>query len=422
MKQLVSVKLINFQSWVEKSGDMTFAPDVLNVIKGRNETGKSVLFKVIYEMCFHGYHDIKCLIRRGYDQALAYFEYSDGYQVLFQAFRNGGRVYFLQGPNDEQPRQWQQSDIPDEIVDAMGLIISRENQIILNVLDKDVPMPFVKTDPKYNASVLKSKLEPEELTRYFERSKDYVKRIQEALARHAQQANYWNTKQSALSYVDVQQLKAERLLLDSRTMALEAYTKLFNCSADIANLDEAKPVYKEYPLASLNQQLEILRALIDLSQALGRLNVVLSEQPSPPAYSQEEMIKFDSNLNSVRKLLDIKNKLSEFSQLIEPEQIEIPVELDQNFEIVNSLMKVKQSILAVSCIEAPVIPEIPEGVQEELNTLKTAQDAFYNLSLVFERTQRLTSATKDFSQLCSELKMMEDKLSICPTCGRPFHE
>ncbi len=422
MKQLVSVKLINFQSWVDKSGDMNFTPDVLNVIKGRNETGKSVLFKVIYEMCFNGYHDIKCLIRRGFDQALAYFEYSDGNTVLFHVFRNGGRVYYLQGPDDEQPRQWQQNDIPDEIVDAMGLIISRENQIILNVLDKDVPMPFVKTDPKYNASVLKSILEPEELTRYFERSKEYVKRIQDAIAYNSQRANFWNTKQSALSFVDVNQLKVDQILLDSRTRALESCIKVYNRSADIVNLDESKPVFKEYPLASIGQQLDVLQRLLSVMTSLTFMQSVFVEQPAPPRYTNTDMDMFNSMLECTYQLLEINHDTQVISQLEEPEQIVIPKELDQNFKLADSLLNLQRDIVAITAIEEPVVPNIPEGLHEEFETLRIAHEVFYNLSLVFDRTQKLNACTNIYNKVCNDLARMESVMTICPTCGRPFHE
>ena len=50
MAKLKRYKLINIQSWHENSDWVELDDTLMNIIIGRNETGKSVLYKVLAQM------------------------------------------------------------------------------------------------------------------------------------------------------------------------------------------------------------------------------------------------------------------------------------------------------------------------------------------------------------------------------------
>lgn len=421
MRQLRVIKLVNFQSWSDKSDDMTFAPDVLNVIKGRNETGKSVVFKVLYEMCFPGYHGAQYLIRRGYAEGFALFVYTDGLQVLFQLALNGTRTYHLQMPDSENIQSWRQSEIPDEIVSAMGLLISRENQIILNVLDKDVPLPFIKSDPKYNASVLKSKLEPEELTRFFERSKDYVRRIQGARAHFSHEADVMEARQSSLQYVDIDSMKATRIFLDNHAAALNPYIELFNSLVDYDQLLGSAPEVKLYSLDEAKELLDTVELLEDVKHSMMGYQQLLDECPPQPRYSQECLSEVYTSLNALRDALECKQGILDFSQLQKPEVNQVQ-SVAPELEVYQSLELISSRLDAITSLKQPDSVDIPADVPNMLEMYQVSRQAFSHLGSVYQNAVGVITSSDTLSRVTNDISRMENEMGICPTCGRPFHE
>lgn len=421
MRQLRVIKLVNFQSWSDKSDDMTFAPDVLNVIKGRNETGKSVVFKVLYEMCFPGYHGAQYLVRRGCAEGYALFVYTDGTQVLFQLSIQGNRVFHLQLPESSEIQSWQQYEIPEEVVSAMGLLISKENQIILNVLDKDVPLPFIKSDPKYNASVLKSKLEPEELTRFFERSKDYIRRIQGARSHFSNEAKIYDARQMSLDFVDVESLRATRIFLDNHAAALNKYIDAYNALADYDAILEVKPEVKLYPLAEVKELLDVVELLSNTQDALSEVDRLNQCAPASPRFSEDQLDAIHTQLNALGILNSCRSASLEFVALERPVVQELP-NVSAELDVCRILEVIQSELHGVLQLEAPEVVYLDSKLPTLFEALHESQEAFKNLGVVYQNLVGAVTSKQKMDSISSDISQMEKELGICPTCGRAFHE
>lgn len=416
---LTSVEIHNMQSWSEQSGIMEFNPDVLNVIKGRNETGKSVIFKIIYEMVFPGYHGAQYLVRRGAEYGSALFNYADGVSVLFVLYPNGSRIYGVY--KDEQLTPYNVSRIPDEIIQIMGLVISWDTRIILNVLDKDIPMPFIKTDSAYNASLLQSKLEPTEISNMFVRAKDYLTRIQSAKAVFGRKEAYWQAKCDALDKTDPSEIQYQLAGLNAYA---KVYYPLVGVWDDLCDLDEIeglKPQIPQYDLDSAKSLLGLLSHLNDLRKAVSDAQHVVATEPQKSKYSADQ-------LESIRRLLEVDSSLIQVSQqthslsiLKKPEVPTLP-DCDAAFGALSALMQISNSCSEIKSLKAPDIPKDPSNTQPFFNLLKATRQVHqdFNQSVLMYIEQ--IKASQALQKLQDQITQLEHQLGICPLCGRRYED
>lgn len=151
-----SLLLINLQSWkyTETSKPIEFSIEDLNIIRARSETGKSVIFKIFYQMCFPNYFKYGSqnkLIRRGCDEARAVYLMEDGTEITF-VLGHHSQHYILRKPDGDTQTIWEQ-EIPEVINRELGLIYDRDLRIITNVLTKDIPYPIIATTGQWNAKM-----------------------------------------------------------------------------------------------------------------------------------------------------------------------------------------------------------------------------------------------------------------------------
>lgn len=413
--QLKSVQLVNFQSWNDDSGTMDLDPGMLNVIKGRNETGKSVVFKVLYEMCFPGYHG-SYLVRRGQEFGIAAFQMMDDTVIAFKLYRQGNRYYYILNP-DGTHQEWCTTEIPDEIVQKMGLIISKPNRIILNVLDKDVPLPFVKTDPAYNASVLQSNLEPQELTEFFERTKEYIRKIQLAEGVTKQTLSFWEAKNRAVPYIDVEYIKTKRSTLSTLTPIYKACIDMYNLMIDLHELYNREPQRVDYDFERCDNNLQLFS---QVNNCLTKLDL-FSQLEIPPMPSVQ-----DSDLvlsNTLLSVLNNTNKTLEYvynlTNLREPE-LNKPIYLDNEFVVYSKVLAALSCIKNLLSIAPPVGVNDPKSIKWMLDTLLKVLKLKESLVNLATTEGNLLKSKQTVESLVSSIKDIESKLGICPLCGRRY--
>lgn len=371
-----SFRLLNFQSWDNKSQSIPVESDIVNIIEGANETGKSVLYKVMYNMCFPGYWDANELIRRGYDTACLFFELSNGCEIGYELNRSH-HTYYLQENNNLT--QWSNCGIPDTIVEMLGLILDTESQVILNVIDKDVPLPFIKTSPKFNASLIRAVVEPVKITDFFARTNEHLKEVDIARSEFKSRRNAAREASAVLEFRNIDALRLEKQRVDDLTTVVDEFLVLQQVVDTIAQLMQNPPVEVIEPYYA-GQLITVLDAVKNSSLQLMR--IVAIQQSRPKAMMSPD---------SVRQLVTL------FSEL----------------KVVSSVMDAVLQVYRARPVEVN-LPDIQSSI-ELLDTMRLAVTALNKTaSIVFEEDE----TDKKMQNLEADLEKIRSEVGVCPTCGR----
>lgn len=416
---LTSVEIHNMQSWSEQSGVMEFNPEVLNVIKGRNETGKSVVFKIIYEMVFPGYHGAQYLVRRGAEFGSALFNYADGISVLFVLYPNGSRLYGVYKDNQLTP--YNVTRIPDEIIQIMGLVISWDTRIILNVLDKDIPMPFIKTDSTYNASLLQSKLEPIEITNMFVRAKDYLTRIQSAKAVFSRKEAYWQAKCDALDKTDPADIQYQLAFLNSRTHIYYPLVGLYN---DLCDLDEVlarEPSVPAYDLDSAQNLLKLLSHVNEVARVISDIKHVVNSKPIEPRHTVEQLETGSQLLMTLQSLARVDQVIIDIDGLKKPIVPALP-SIEPQFKVLSALNYTQMMCRELTCLKPVNVPRDPANSDKLMKILQEALQVRRNFNQLVLLCVEQIKASQAVQALQEQITQLEHQLGICPLCGRRYED
>ena len=382
--QVDSFILINFQTWDSSQQVIKLEGDIINNIQGSNESGKSVLFKVLYEMYFPGYHGALDIIRDGCDAGILFILMTDGTQIVWECYRNL-RKFYLQYPGAEII-QWTQNEVPQEITTALGLIVNPDHNIILNVIDKDTPMPFIKSSPKYNAALLKSVVEPDIIKRLYENCQNAIVEIATAKAKFDRAASIAYAKYSALEYVNIYQLQAKQ----KKVKAL---------------LEITSPVIQTY------NSLSDLRSVL-MNQPRPAVNYC--EQADPYIVLADKIMDFRSSVSKLRRYeLDKPN-----DSLVDPEPLQGTINALSALEVMQSTFSKHAKVL----VDQPVSVVMPVDMSWQLTFMDSLMTSLVKLKGLRKAAilaeQRASQVDKAFALY----KDAERTLGACPTCGRKFDD
>lgn len=419
LKHIDSFQLLNLQSWGTSSAPIHLESEVLNIITGRNETGKSVLFKMFYEICFPGYHGFDEIVRRGCDKGMFFIKLVNGTQYVFQINSNGSRVHYLSVEDSQETASWMQIECPQEVIQALGLIISYDARIILNVIDKDNPLPFIKTDPKYNASVLRNVLEPQGLTDFFARAKEYLTNIDLAKRASKRKYEYFDAQQAVFSYVDINELRYKIQMIHQATEVLEPMTSVYNSLVDVINvLGVERPAPNENVLTA-EKLFTGVEALTQLKIAYTALQSI---EPVVLPITAEQLTATEKTLDMLTLVKKLHTELSVLNSLQAPTvNTRIPSATSAMVVLTEIAALNKQCTVIQDLTEhyTPIKPVRPEievcmatrtqiaKLYKELQAWNTVQVGHVDAVMQIEINRKLY-----------EVAMNE--LGTCPTCGRDF--
>lgn len=382
--QVDSFILINFQSWDSSQQVIKLEGDIINNIQGSNESGKSVLFKVLYEMYFPGYHGALDIIRDGCDAGVLFILMTDGTQIVWECHRNL-RKFYLQYPGEEII-QWTQNEVPAEITAALGLIVNSDHNIILNVIDKDTPMPFIKSSPKYNAALLKSVVEPDIIKRLYENCQNAIVEIATAKAKFDRAASIAYAKYSALEYINIYQLQAKQKKIKSLLAVVSPVIEAYNTLSD-------------------------LRAMM-LNQPEPAVNYC--EQADPYITLADKVMDFRGYLSKLRRLeMDKPSK-----HFVNPEPLQGTVNTLAVLESVNTLLSTYKSML----LQQPAQIEMPADVSWQITFMDLLLAALLKLKHMRKAALSLKQCSVNANTALALYKDAERTLGACPTCGRKFDD
>lgn len=222
-----SLRLKNIQSWKDATIDLDIG---LNVIDADNETGKSVIMKAFRKICFYNFFgrgSNEVLIRRGTECGECFIRMiylDDGVlidrKVVKLEIYKTYQIYKLYNVVDEKLeliQSWKQDYPPVEVLNALGWFIDEDNQILLNLIDLEQPLPLISSNRKFNAKILKFVTESAELETCKENLTVHVNRLKELY--NIEKTNY-NRLNSMRSTIDVKDtFKLQRSIEDREVLS-----------------------------------------------------------------------------------------------------------------------------------------------------------------------------------------------------------
>lgn len=199
------IKLINCQSWRDVT--INLAKDKLNVLIAENNTGKSVLFKILkISACSSVYdrEDQKSLISWGADYASAIYVCDEERYVIVQIFPNKVIYRYKQGMDS----QWESTLYPTQkILDALDLLSNDAEKFIVNIIDTDQSLLLVKKNLKANLDLISFIVANENLDNLDLRTSELQKEFRSYEVRVHSHVEYLQTVVNDIKYVDTYDLE-----------------------------------------------------------------------------------------------------------------------------------------------------------------------------------------------------------------------
>lgn len=416
--KIKSIQLLNFQSWSNDSPSINLDTDVTNIIEGPNETGKSVLFKVMYNMIFPGYWSSTELIRRGFTTGIMLLTLAD---ESLLAYTLEGSHYTLILQEGERETTWTDYKmVPKEIVSKLGLIVDYSSKIILNIIDKDVPLPFIKTSPVFNASLLKSIVEPIEMTEFFERSTEQQTLADKGRQYFSQKAEQARSAAYALPQTDETLLQ---MRIENVSNVLETAKKV---DPFYDSLAECITIQQHQPLKVINPEpvvpkLKSYDAILETNLIILKLTQYLSKKPleiRDPSVILPELSLFDTITNIVQDMQSVIQRCQQ-----RPKMVSSPCKVDDSLTLLDSTMSLLSQLasvcsIIVKCPKPVIVPDI----SAEISVLDTAREMHSALVESGKLSIEIRNLNLKGEKLLSELEQMRSTYGVCPTCGRLLEE
>lgn len=374
-------QLLNFQSWSKDSPIISLEDDITNIIEGPNETGKSVLFKALYNMVFPGYWSHNELIRRGYSTAAMILCLDDGAMLAYILEGSHYAVILQEGENETTWRDYK--TLPAEIVSKLGLIIDYNSKVILNIVDKDVPLPFIKTTPTFNASLWKAIVEPPQVTEFFEAMNNEIYLADKGKQYFFQSAEKAHAAADVIPYVNEDLLKVSIASITSLTEIAKSYDQMYEAFESLVSQLNNKPEPVNNP--------EHCKNMVDcydlLSECREAIQTVLNWRTAKPAPTSSP----DSEI----------------------ERIEF---LDMVTTFVHDLMQF------VSIVDAKpkevILPNVLGSITfvDDLNSINNQLASYLEICSNLESSEYNANTCKE------ALTDLRQRYGVCPTCGRLLEE
>lgn len=265
MVKLKIMRLVNCQSW---SNSVIGLSEGLNVIKAPNNTGKSVIFKILKAVCSPKYYNNEeraGLIRDNAEYAEATYLFTDNSMAIVRIFKNKTIYYFTDNKDKSQFTATQDTP-PPKLIENLNMLVEPESGFIVNLLDLDQDLFLVKSDSKSNHNIIKVLAEHDGLRRLCTLFRDKIPRVKEELLRLRSTEERLAYQISQMQYINIDELESEvnekEFLVEQLKLMRDLY---INTDSLLPLMSDAKPYDDLILLSSLGQELEGLDLNIDYS-------------------------------------------------------------------------------------------------------------------------------------------------------------
>lgn len=265
MVKLKIMRLVNCQSW---SNSVIGLSEGLNVIKAPNNTGKSVIFKILKAVCSPKYYNNEeraGLIRDNAEYAEATYLFTDNSMAIVRIFKNK-TIYYFTDDKDKSQFTATQDTPPPKLIENLNMLVEPESGFIVNLLDLDQDLFLVKSDSKSNHNIIKVLAEHDGLRRLCTLFRDKIPRVKEELLRLRSTEERLAYQISQMQYINIDELESEvnekEFLVEQLKLMRDLY---INTDSLLPLMSDAKPYDDLILLSSLGQELERLDLNIDYS-------------------------------------------------------------------------------------------------------------------------------------------------------------
>lgn len=466
--KIVKVVLDNFQSWVESSGPLEFKEDVLNMIKARNETGKSVMFKVFKQMCYPGKGGNLArldLLRRFCKTATATIYMSDGYIIRFVIDRadltkqTTTQWYELIDP-DGHVKRFFGSYLPEPIREVLGWYVDHKQEILLNLIEKDGPQLFINTSGSFNANALKFITENPVVTEALHTMGEWDGVCGSALESLTKLYNNLQGRIASLKYTDVTALMLQNAAIEEILPAWigvdSACMRLTVCD----NVLRMKPVEPDCDFKTADKMYELCHDCADIFDAAESAERVLKLKPQDVIVdwdTADQMKDISSNLSALESVADVFDQVCEsrpqvisdidferceqiagvYAELNDLIHALAPVvhlsgnrpEIDvseQGFRQATQIADLVDSLNdSIKCFgvfnrvlrDRPRDPGSIDKATSILNVVRSIEESYLNLKKLAVTLNERQQAFKCVRVTEVELNKLFQQLDVCPVCG-----
>lgn len=459
--KIKKIKLSNCQSWSDASPLIELSNDKINIIDADNETGKSVLWKMLITMCFpHNGYVINDLIRRDCDRAQLIFIMEDNTVVSFCIVRGRGYVYYLREPNGTE-RKWvfalkdPDAQIPDELEEILELILDRKSQTVVNVVEKE-RQPFINRTPEADARVFATVLEDSTMEQTIENMENFRDKTIECIKCINRDSSINRDMLRHYPAVDILQLK---LVADKKEKFIKFAEVPYDLNEDLTQLrdlvnnkptaiesdsriDELYSIYSilftdsfnEYSNLKSSKPKSLIKSIPELDELdnlLTNIQGIECDTRSLIEYKKDKPVKIRSRLKaltSVSKLYDESISIQSDIENINNLQLKQINEIKSNNEscmtecmsVYKQLNSITDELNNLKAIETPTL--IKDNVElSKLNLLLSLIPSYETVNLfnavngIRRCNERIEKLTRDFN----EFKL---RVKVCPTCGQKLED
>ena len=357
--------LKDIQSWDDKSGAVSPATDRMNVIIAPSETGKSVVIKVLKEMCFSGQwgYTWSSLIKRGASFGVAVFILEDDTMVCYYIMPFMVK-YVLIYP-DGNRRIWESkeqnnTEIPEEIAQKMGLIVDRDAKTVINVLDKDMVTPFVTASQEMNARIAKVITAVPEMEKRINTLKEWKYYLDSALVNVKVDYNSSKLGYDRLPSIDVLGLKSKlnkMKILRDFILPVESIVKYFS--------DKEIPIEPE--VVKLPECIEdFLSVMNSINEYCKIADIVKTMVKPKEVVFNEESI--GTLITAIKGISELGNQLVVVSKEQKPIEKVNPIDVKEIVDLIK--LVTDYGLLLKSYEEPPKLIKAPDSSNSNLKIIR----------------------------------------------------
>lgn len=238
---LKSLTIKNFQSMVNVNYKFH---DGLNVIIADNNTGKSIIFKMI-EVLVNGHkfnsRERKEYIRFGCEKSDVFVESDEGY---FWAEIKPTTTHYYSGPN-KSSLVYEGTTIPSGMKKALGLLIC-EDGLIGNVIDDNQSKFLIDSDAKVNNSILGVLTKREDAEKVIDSATERIRELNSEIRIKSSEKSVLLRELSNIEIIDVSMretlVKDSNVFLTIVDLLIGIHEKLSNINIDVRLNEDSKVI------------------------------------------------------------------------------------------------------------------------------------------------------------------------------------
>ena len=424
-------KLVNLQSWPDDMGWIDLETPGVTVFQARSETGKSVFFKACDCMCFptrFGISTRRSLIRRGFETGSVEIKLSND-TIIKCEFHKTKNVYTRTDAQGNVTSYPPCNNLPDELARELGWFVNYNTKQLLNLIDDNNGRFFIQGSAKDSAEVLKVITQNRILTEASDNVTNWTKSLIEKDREVVPALNAVRHQLQATPYIDADELRKEVSLAEGLGNAWKQVSYL-SSEAYILGLEVEKKPAPPVDLSLADSLMEALEELETIKPAVVEMENLIANKPVDDGLTERDYEVVGSVLDAGDEIVEFNKSVDDMISLVNSKPSMEGLLSDEAFDKADSLIEACEKITAlqesVGIMERLVGLKPPEvNLNLDLaDSLIEAYDKIGGLSQAFveyvETLRQYVRSKQETAAIANEIKVLEDKLGVCPLCGASF--